>query len=240
MKKGLFLIRGESFREGGQFSRVIGSENFFSEQILASKSHKKLIDKLVSEGNIIHIALDTVSTRFDDELKKVYGDIQSCNFNFQHYISQFHGLQKALDNIEYLFKENDYDFLVILRYDLLLKDKFIELFNVNDEAVKFPFVCWYQDRKLASGLPRIADTFFYIPKQFLGLRKTFRVQVFKDAHDILDLWTKSYSNFNYSFYVNTYHDSNTLNDWNPLYKIIGRSECLKMQSDSNLRYPEDF
>ena len=61
MKKGLFLIRGESFREGGQFSRVIGSENFFSEQILASKSHKKLIDKLVSEGNIIHIALDRKS-----------------------------------------------------------------------------------------------------------------------------------------------------------------------------------
>ena len=240
MKKGLFLLRGESFREGGQFSRVIGSENFVTDQMEAAHTHKKLISKLQSEGNIIHVALDTVSTSYDKLLMDVYGDIESYNFKSKHDMSQYYGVQKALDNIEYLFKQNDYDFLVISRNDLFLRDEFINLFNVNDEDIKFPCVCWYENRKLNSGLPRVVDTFLFIPKQFLGLRKTFRVQGFKDGHDLLELWVKSYSNLRYSFYINTYHDSNTIHDWNPLYKMIGRPECLEMKSDSKLKYPEDF
>jgi hypothetical protein len=42
--------------------------------------------------------------------------------------------------------------------------------------------------------------------------------------------------------INTYHDSDSAKDWNPLYKLAGRTEKLKNDSLSNLNllYPEDF
>lgn len=236
---GVILIRGESFRLGGQFSRKIGDSSVINDQILASKSQKRLVDNLVSQGNSIKVAIDTVSTKFDYELKNIFGEDAHYNFKLSHDISQYLGLQNALDKIDFLFDEN-IDFLLILRNDLFLRDEFYNIFSVNDSVLKFPSVCWYENRKLASGLPRTNDTIFFIPKIYLGLRKTFRAQGFKDGHDLLDLWTKMIPDLRYDFYLDTYHDSNTIHDWNPLYKMIGREESLVMRSDKNLRYPSDF
>jgi hypothetical protein len=240
MRKGLLLLRGESFRLGGQFSRNIGSDSVFSSGVLAAKSHKHFVDKINLSGNVLDVALDTTSTKYDYVLREIFGDIKSYNFRTKPNLSQYLGLQSALDYIEYLFKENDYDFLLISRNDIVLKDHFLDVFNVEDRDVKFCSVCWYENRKLVSGLPRVVDTIFYIPKNYFGLRKTFRAQGFKDGHDILDLWLGMLPNLVYSFYLSTYHDSNTSNDWNPLYMMIGREECLEHKSGDSLLFPRDF
>ena len=46
--------------------------------------------------------------------------------------------------------------------------------------------------------------------------------------------------FEYDFYCNTYHDTNTEREWNPLYKMSGRPHTKNIGSDLNLTYPKDF
>ena len=122
---------------------------------------------------------------------------------------------------------------------MFLKDQFSEVFSVFDEDVKFCSVCWYGDRKLGSGLPRVVDTIFFIPKRYFGLRKTFRSQIWRSGHCILDFWNNAYK-LDYSFYLSTYHDANSFSDWNPLYRIACRSECQEVVSGTDLLYPRDF
>jgi hypothetical protein len=49
-----------------------------------------------------------------------------------------------------------------------------------------------------------------------------------------------YPDLEYNFYVNTYHDSDTRKDWNPLYTIANRLRTEEMASDPNLTFPRDF
>ena len=47
--KGIFIFIGESFRTGGQHSRVIGNHSSYHEQISDSKSHINLIEFLINK-----------------------------------------------------------------------------------------------------------------------------------------------------------------------------------------------
>lgn len=76
-KRLALIIRGESFREGRQHSRVVGSEMSIEEQKLASESHMNLIVKPFREaGYEVEIFLQTreVNESLTKMLTGFYGD----------------------------------------------------------------------------------------------------------------------------------------------------------------------
>lgn len=240
--RGLFLNRGMSFRYGSQFTRDYGNFYSYDGQIAAYETQIKLIDTVIQKYNIIFdVAIDSVSTKYDKEVIKLFqNDLIYSNFKDKPDATQHHGIKRVYDSLEDIYP--DYDFIFFTRHDLCFTDKFIELFDPNDECLKFPFVHWYKGRKTKNNNPNIADTFYFIPKKYFYLIDDFRNLEFiiGHFHEILDSWLLKYPDLEYNFYVNTYHDSDTRKDWNPLYTIANRLRTEEMASDPNLIFPRDF
>ena len=240
--KGLFLNRGMSFRYGTQFTKDYGNEYAFDGQMYAYDTQTKLINHVMKEYNIkFDVAIDTVSTKYDNYvLEKFKNNIIYSNFQDKPDATQHHGIKRVYDSLENIYP--DYDFVFFTRHDLCFSDDFIKLFNPYDDVLKFPFIHWYKGRKTKNNNPSIADTFYFIPKKYFFLIQDFRNLEFiiGHFHEILDSWLIKYPDLEYNFYVNTYHDSDTRKDWNPLYIIANRMRTENMASDPNLIYPRDF
>jgi hypothetical protein len=240
--KGLILFRGLTFRGPGKMCRTLEcSEISYNLQINATNSHKKLVDHLVSQGNEIDVAFDTVECEKTFELIDLFGNnLRYINLkNIMDFDTQF-SLFRAIMGLELAFLNVDYDFFLIIRNDMFLKDTFIEIFDPTSEKIMFPSVQWYRDRKTPRKNPRVNDCIFFIPKKYLDLRLCFPVGPGADHHYILDDWLELLPSLDFGFYLNGYHDSNTEIDWNPLYMLVNRPEAEKQDSDPNLKYPDDF
>lgn len=240
--RGLILLRGLTFRGPGKMSKAIEiSENSYNLQILATKTHIKFIEHLKTLGHEIHVALDTVECEKTFDLLSLFGDNLNY-FNLKNIMdldTQF-ALSRAIMGLEVVFNQIQYDFFLIIRNDMYLKDLFIKCFNPCEEKIMFPSVQWFQDRKTPLKNPRVNDCIFFIPSKYFQLRHFFPVGTGLDHHYILDIWLNMLPDLEFGFFLNGYHDANTEIDWNPLYYLVNRPEAPKQVSDPNLKYPEDF
>lgn len=244
MNKGLIILRGESFRLGGQGTRNIGSDESVHTQEIASRSHKKFIEYIESKFNFsIDLCIGTQSTKYDDLLLGIYSGINIVKTSFYtNYLdSQNDSIQRVINTI--LDDIEIYDFLLVLRCDLILNDNFFDLFDPFTDKLMFPFVCWYHDRKTFDGDPRMSDMFFYIPKKYFILCKNInQIPRYHSVHDSISYWKNIITDLNYGVYLDTYHDSDSAKDWNPIYCLAGRN-CKnenQMVSNINLKFPENF
>ena len=236
------LIRGESFRFGGQMSRHIGVQESVPQQITAFNTHKKLIDFLTTKYNIeVDLYLDTQTTQFDYLIVENFSQYSPISFKSHTYYcdSQMMSIRRA---VSYIIKNqnfNEYDYVFIIRFDTLFKDYFFKVFNPITEKLLFPSICWYKDRKTPLGNPRLNDIFWLIPKKYFNLLDNIQITGHV-GHEFLDYWLPLIPDLEYDFILKTFHDSDSAKDWNPLYRTINRPEVRSNILNYKEIYPDDF
>jgi hypothetical protein len=224
--KGLVVFTGGSFRLGSQGNTSLGDSLSYTQQIEAAQSHIHFLKNLN-----VDVRICTYSTQYDTKLVNVYKHYKPCVRFIKGGLlgldSLFH---MCLDDIE------EYDYLIYIRLDLFLKDHFSEVFDPTWDTIRFPTICWKQDSVIGKH-PRVNDAMLFVPKKyFIHLpyihitHETWRLLVSEGHLTSNDLDTM----------INTYHDSDSEKDYNPLYRVVNRPEQLHWHSKGYVFNKEDF
>jgi len=237
MRHACIILRGEAFRQGSQFTRTRGSSAVYDAQIEACNSHLAFFKHLQKQDPTLKldVVLDTYTTDFDLQLSAIYSSYL-VHTTFRKDLAK-RAAYLIKESIETAIKqEKQYEYIMVLRLDLFLKQKFIETFHAPQDKILFLSVCWHQDRKTHNNQPRVNDVFYYFPirqyhKMFAFMTKpTF-------YHDSLGLVKLERSD--YDFITREYVDSDSEKDYNHYYRIIGRSESAVFHSYGK-SWPADF
>jgi hypothetical protein len=237
--RGLIITRGMCFRNGTRGTLNYGDETTITSQKEATLSHRKLYHHLKNKYNLeLTFHLDSPSTNYDHLLKEWLSD---CNVNF-NFVEEKDPSQ--LQNFNRIIKHFGtkiwfYDFIIILRNDIFLKDLFIESIIPNDNVLRYPFVLWYRDRKVRFNLPKISETLFFFPRRYFRLFEAFTEDV-GHFHEVLVQMKQLDTMLEHSPYINTYHDADSYYDFNPLYRMVSREETLTTETHPDLKYPDHF
>ena len=126
--KGLVLLLGESFRMGGQHSRDRGNDDAYDEQMKACESHVDFMHGLVQRFKLesLQVYIGTYRTKFDEDLIGFYKTQLVGNLFLDDVIGLNNLFHKCITDIENI---EQYDFILYLRIDLCLKERFKEVFN---------------------------------------------------------------------------------------------------------------
>ena len=216
--KGLIILFGESFRLGSQGNRNRGSNESYNEQIKAAESHMRFIKHLKTTKNIdIDVHISSYETQFSDNLNAVYLKVLGA-FTFYHgLLGQNTLIQNALKNITNI---DEYDFALIMRIDLFLKNKFDETFDPYSDKILFPSICFKPHHK-AGNHPRVNDMMMFVPKKYFNLLNKINLH-HGTWYDLVVDHGRSYQDLDVM--LNTYHDSDSEKDYNPIYYIVNRPE----------------
>lgn len=224
---GLILFLGESFRWGQQCNRNRGSLLSYDEQMKACKSHIDFIENIKTKFSInsISVFLSSYTTQFDKELLKnyekyligykLYPDVIGIDNLFHNSINEIN------ENIE------KYDFILFIRIDLFLKDKFKELFNPNIDMILFPTICWKHDSKSGND-PKVNDLMLFVPKKYYKYITNITIH-HHSWYYLMQTTDLTYNDID--TIIHTYHDSDSFKDYNPLYYIVNRPETNIFHSE---------
>ena len=225
---GLILFIGESFRLGNQGTRNIGSKESYSEQIKACESHIYFIKHIIQKFqlNSISVFISSYNTQFNNQLLSIYNNYLIGNIFYDNTIGLNNLFHKSLSKIEYTEK---YDFILYIRIDLFLKEHFINVFNPFADIILFPTICWVLCNKHINH-PRVNDTILFIPKKYYKYINNIII-CHESWFELIHKTDLTYDDM--GTMINTYHDSDSFKDYNPLYYIVNRKE-------SNIFHSEGF
>jgi len=216
---GLILFLGESFRFGGQFTRNRGNADSYSEQIAACDTHTSYIKHIIKKYNMtsISVFISSYTTQFDNEILSKYGDYLIGHHMYPDVIGLNNLFQKSIQKIENI---QNYDFVFYIRIDLYLKPRFFDIFDPTINMILFPTICWKYNNKVGND-PRVNDMLLFIPNTYYKYIPT--IEIGHEAWYILINRTDLKYN-DLDTMINTYHDSDSAKDYNPLYYIVNRPE----------------
>jgi hypothetical protein len=213
--KCLIIIFGESFRTGSQGTRIKGRQESYDEQIKASNSHIDFFKFLEGKYNLdISVSLLSYQTIFDKDLENIYSKYiikyESLN-NMIGLNGIFHRSYSKIDI-------NNYNFILYIRVDLYLKKYFYKIFNPYWNTIRFATILWTKYRPCGD-YPPINDMIIFIPKIYFNYLPKFDLtwhgawkSLIEGGLQLNDLDTM----------LNTFHDSDSEKDLNPLYYIVNR------------------
>lgn len=221
--KALFIILGESFRQGGWLSRETGAACSYPDQKLACDSHINFIKFLKVKFDVdTDVIIDTYMTPYKNDLLHWYepylkeAAIHECKaFGFENLYR--HALT-LINNYE------DYEFIHFFRIDLYLKPYFSQVFKMTDKlqysfrTTPIPFI---------ECVPRLNDMMLYVPRNHFDILKR-NIVLLHDLY-IWGLIQRCGLKKSVCTYIKTIHDSNTRRDWNPLFRIVNRPESIKWE-----------
>ena len=235
--KGLIIFLGESYRLGGQHNRNKGSTQSYNGQILAYQSHIKFIQNLNLNYNInTDIYISTYNTKFNEDTLKIYNELNIIGYDFYKNLQGLNGLFH--NTIKKIKDINNYNFICYIRIDLRLKPKFREIFNPNWETIHFP-MDHYIGHESINGHPQVSDTILFIPKKYYKYIRNIKLAPEHLAW--LYLMTQTdLTIYDLDTMLNTFHDSDSAKDWNPLYYIVNRWQCPKFHSRGHIFDKYDF
>jgi hypothetical protein len=218
MRKGLLLLFGETFRLGGQGNRNTGSEQSYDAQIKAAQTHLHFISHLQKKNIQMEVSINSYTTQYNQALKDVYKDVLHDSVFHTRLMGQTHLIHNCLSRIDM----HKYDFILCMRIDLFLKDHFMNIFNPNSDNIQFPSICFEPYHK--SGIhPRINDMMMYIPKRLFDKVKIEIVILEHDTwYHLIERHKLSYDDLD--MMLDTYHDSDSAKDFNPIYYIVNRPQ----------------
>jgi hypothetical protein len=219
MTNGLLILFGESFRLGGQGNRNTGSEQSYEEQINAAKSHIKFISNLKKKNINISVSINSYSTRYDKNLTYIYKDVLYDGIFYTNLLGRNTLINNCINRVENI---TSYDFILCMRIDLFLKDKFMDIFKLDNDKILFPSICFEPHHKIGIH-PRVNDMMMYIPKKYIIFFKQNGINL------VHETWYNLVTNYNFNYeqldtMLNTYHDSDSAKDYNPIYYIVNRHE----------------
>ena len=188
----------------------------------AVNSHLILLQELKEHKNCdIDVYISSYTTRFDTDLVDRYtSNLIGSNFN-KDLIGMHNLIHNAIKCIKNI---SMYNFVLIMRIDLYLKDHFIKIFDPNWNKILFPSICFKPNHKVGNH-PRVNDMMLFFPQRY-----------YKYLSNILfnptghNLWRHLINNTNLEYkdldtMINTYHDSDSAKDHNPLYYVVNRHVC---------------
>jgi hypothetical protein len=229
MNKVLFLFIGESFRTGCQGSRVIGNPKSINGQINASSSHIRFIEHIKQKFNInsIKVYLNTYKTKYFNEILKIYEPYLLEYTSHDNVIGLNNLFHDSINKINKKQNIEEYDFIFYIRIDLFLKYYFYDLFIPDSDKILFPSICWINCHMTHDRHPRPSDMMIYIPKKMFKNIKYIDV-----GHMIWQILINNGLTYNdMDTMISTYHDSDSNKDFNPMYKIVNRPECMIFHSE---------
>ena len=212
----LLILFGESFRIGEQNTRIRGVDNAYKEQIDATLSHMKFIDSLKKKGFNMTVSINSYTTKFDDSLDEIYKPVLLDSKYYENLIGPSKLIHNCIDRIN---NKPNYDFILCMRIDIFLKDKFIEIFNPYSDKILFPSVCFKPHHKVGIH-PRVNDIMMFIPKKYFSNIKKVELNHYT-WYNLIISQKLTYEDLDTM--LNTYHDSDSAKDYNPLYYIVNRS-----------------
>ena len=225
-RKCLLVLYGESFRDGPKHDRTIDTESGYINQMKACESHVKFIKELKSKYNIdTDIVISSYSTKYKKDLLNKYNDYTVKSVFKEELIGQsnsaYEGIQTYKDNL------NEYSFMIVTRNDIFIKDEFIHKLNIDSDRILFTNQLWTNYDCFYDGTekePMVNPTIIFIPNIFFYITDKINIEhtawkYYKDNFNI--------TNNNMGFILNTYHDSNTADDFNPIYYMVGRNDTLE-------------
>jgi hypothetical protein len=226
---GLILFLGESFRLGGQGTRDRGSAESYSEQMAACDTHVLFIEHIIKKYNLssVSVFISSYTTQFDDEMLSKYSEYLTGH-DLHSDVSGLNNLfQTSIQKIENI---QNYDFVLYLRIDLFLKTRFFDIFDPTMNMILFPTICWKHDSKVEND-PRVNDTLLLIPSSYYKYLPT--IEIGHDAwHTLIKRTDLKYEDLDAM--INTYHDSDSAKDYNPLYYIVNRPENKTHHSEGEV------
>jgi len=231
--KVLIVINGEGYRSGPQMSRTRGTGDYIRRQMLASKSHIKLVNMLKSQGHEVDVILNTYKLNEKDDNDLLYYYQRNSNviqsYFYDHlFPSENHLYENIFHNV--IPKQNDYDFVLFVRIDFYLKQLFFETLKFTEDKITFPFIDSSIDLNYANNTNHffICHPIFIMPKKYFY---TFYDNTFYDnissiiyPHDFRNgLIDSGVPKDDILFMTNTLHVCCTSLGWNPYYIVVGRS-----------------
>jgi len=217
--EGLIIIIGESFRLGGQGTRLRGVPEAYNEQINACNSHIKFLENLKYKFNCnSSVYISTYDTKYNNNLLDIYKKYLVGHKIYNNTI----GLTSLFNNsiIDNKNNLNKYNFVFYFRIDLFLKNNFFNIFNPTWNTIRFPTICWIYSNTF-KGKPRVNDMMLFIPNKFFN--NLDNMQICHESWYIFSHDLKINDN-DMDVMINTYHDSDSEKDFNPLYYIVNRPE----------------
>lgn len=225
---GLIILLGECFRSGtNNVNR--GKPECYNDQIKACNSHISFIENTIDKFklNSMSVFISSYTTPYDNDLLTIYKKYLIGNNLYDNLMGLNNLFHKSIKNIENI---EQYDFVLYIRIDLFLKDKFTEVFNPTSQMILFPTICWKKGY-ITHGHPRVNDMLLFIPKKYYNSINHINI-----GHDTWFLLMK-YSQLKYDdldTMIHTYHDSDTNKDFNPLYYIVNRGETKIWHSPDDI------
>jgi hypothetical protein len=162
-KRGLFIFMGESFRSGGTTSRIVGLDESYDSQMQACYSHSSFVEMVSSMyGCIIDVYISTYNTKFNDKLLNAYTPNIIGHDLYDNRIGTKALLENALNNIH---DTSIYDFILLLRIDIIIKPKLYTIFNPDWDTIRFACISWIQDARCGI-YPRVNPILVFVPKKY--------------------------------------------------------------------------
>ena len=232
---GLIIFLGESFRLGTQGTRNRGSKESYNEQIKACNSHINFIEHIrqIFQLNSMSVFLSSYHTQYDIDLLTIYNNYLVGYKLYDNVIGLnelFHNSINEIENIE------KYDFILYIRIDLYLKQDFFNCFNPMINTILFPTICWKQDSRVGKH-PRVNDIMLFIPNKYYKYIKKIIIN-HNTWFDLINNTNLTYNDLDTM--INTYHDSDSFKDYNPLYYIVNRSESKIWHSEGHIFNKDNF
>jgi len=233
-KRGLLLLTGECFREGGMTSRLRDTEYGLITQKIATESHINFVQYLKTNSNIdVEIVINTYSTPYLDRLKEWYNpylvQISENNKLFKTQSELMSNSFLKLSNLNL----NSYDFVLVSRCDICFKPfLYNKIFNPSWEKIMFGFHNYNPEDKCGyyNSEPLVNPELIFFPKKYYNILNNrnkkwdshWTWELFKTIHMLTDN--------DMGFMIPTLHDSNTGKDKNPIYYMVSRPEYEKSRS----------
>lgn len=240
-KKGVFCIWGGSFRNSYNSYESFTKNNILEKQFVASQSQINFLKSLLSEIDICLIII-TYKNEFSDFLFSWYKDFNPLIILIEKPI----GFIKLSKKVPQLVSRYGSDFYFFIRIDLVLKSKLLDIIHFPEKKIVCPFICYIGGHEhivspFPSHLPqykkniipsektrsRPSDLIMYVCSKFkselasskIWLNHDFTLHINYDIYKQID------------YYIDTFHDSNTSGDRNPLFYICNRNEELMWKSE---------
>lgn len=242
-KRMLIVFVGEAFRGGGKGCRQGGDSGSITEQMHAFNTHYSFLIYLKNTFDIVlDTAIETYTTQYDEIFLDTFKPFNLIHYNF--YERQPHDYKhRATKPFKraYVTLKNyiiNYDYIMFIRPDLIIKDHFIKCFKPNDEKVVLtnPMGVYHKDH-----VPKVADLMICVPRAHFSILAHMNHLTHSMIHWLCVSHSFDYDNI--EFLDNSHYATNSQNYWNPFFLMANRpaikpnSEIIKtFNSDAYILY----
>lgn len=229
------VLVGESFRWGSQNTRVRGVPESRDQQFAACKSHVEFMDSLLEKHGIkTDVYVCSYTTAYDQELLDVYGQRVKQSKFYEDPIGTNPIYQAAIGLVE---SESEHDFMLIIRIDAFLKPRFTEIFDPEPKQILFASICW-KKHCVENGYLRANPTIVQVPLKYKWMLSKISIGDHSAWHGVMCQPGMTVDDVDTM--LQTYHDSDSEKDWNPLYYIVNRPETQTFHSEGEVFRKTDY